>query len=72
MWVTGAGAEQTAMLIMPHLFPQVKLLLLETMSQQAVIGHQFCDRPWIGVPSSMKNGMDGMSDGWENGAHVQF
>lgn len=72
MWVTGAGAAQTAMLIMPHLFPQVKLLLLETMSQQAVIGHQFCDRHCIGVQSSMKNGIDGMSYGWENGAHIQF
>lgn len=31
MWVTGAGAVQTAMLITPHLFPQVKPLLLETL-----------------------------------------
>lgn len=60
------------MLIMPHLFPQVKLLLLETMIQQAVTGHQFCDRPWTGLQSSMKNGLDGdMTDGWGNGTHSQ-
>jgi hypothetical protein len=39
MWVTGARAVQTALLIAPHLFPQVKLWLLETVIQSAVLPH---------------------------------
>lgn len=57
MWVTGAGVTVTAMLIKPHLFPQVKLLLLETMIQQAVVGHRFCNKPWTESQSpTLQNG----------------
>lgn len=49
MWVTGAGAAQTAMLITAHLFPQVTPLPLETLISLLI--HSFTNKQlWLLPP----------------------
>ena len=52
MRVTGARAAQTAMLIMPHLLPPVRPLLLEILVSLFI--HPFTDKQPLLIPAHLQ------------------